>query len=495
MGVWNSITTAMRGVISKMFGLQTIEQAVQVKSPLSDIMQTRLFDWRDMYLNKPYWAQKDNQVKSMNLAASVANYYATRITIEMGWHISASSEDGQTQDENGNYLMNERTEYLSGEFARLIPELRQKVEQACAAGGMIIRPYPDENSGRIYFDCNMDWSICPLAFDDDGNLSDVIIPDCFVDGDTYYTRLERHSYDGKDVTIQNMAFKSNSADALGKPISLSEVERWADLEPEAVMPDTGGMLFGWFKVATANNIDPECPFGCSVFAKAEGAIHEADEQYSRLIWEYEGSELAVDSTIEALRPYKDGTLEMPRHFDRLFRSLDVQKGVAGDDLYAVFSPTIRDQSLINGLNQHLIRVEDLCGISRGVLSDPNQVAKTATELRISQQDSYVSIADNQQALERALRDVIRAMDRYCDYYGLAPEGDYEVCFDWDDSIITDSETEEARWQKMVSMGAMSKVEYRMKMMGETLEQAQQALDMVKKEQTVDYDEMLKARDL
>ena len=94
-----------------------------------------------------------------------------------------------------------------------------------------------------------------------------------------------------------------------------------------------------------------------------------------------------------------------------------------------------------GLNQILMKIEDQSGLARGTLSDANTEARTATELTILRNRTYTTIADNQQALERALSEGGRAMDKYADLYNLAPAGEYEVSFDWDDSVIADTETQ------------------------------------------------------
>ena len=54
---------------------------------------------------------------------------------------------------------------------------------------------------------------------------------------------------------------------------------------------------------------------------------------------------------------------------------------------------------------------------------------------------------------------------------LAPAGKIEQSFDFDDSLVTDSETEQKKWLQEVGSGLMSPVEYRMRRYGETEEQA------------------------
>lgn len=348
---------------------------------------------------------------------------------------------------------------------------------------MLIKPYPNVADGHLYFDWTMDWSLYPIAFDDDGNLSDVVIPDTFTEGKTTYTRLERHTVEGNNVRITQRAFMSNVPDAIGREIPLTMVDRWASLTPEATVTDADGPLFGWFKVAAANNTDVDSPMGSAVFSKARDVIQEADEQWSRILWEFEGSELAIDVDPTALRPRKDasGRMETPKLNERLFRQLDIDKG--DRDLYEVFSPNIRDGSLINGLMQILYRVEDLCGLSRGTIADVNQSERTATELKINKQRSYATISDNQKALEECLRNVIRAMDKYATVYGLAPEGEYDVSFDWDDSILTDRDQQNQERLMLLNAGIISKVEYRMWYFGETKAQAEAAIQAVQQEQT------------
>ena len=473
-----------------MIPYRSIEQAESIETPLSTDMVNALDLWYRLYMNQAHWLGGDANVKSLNLPAFISSEIARQVVLEMKWNITGKGADGSTQDENGDDVMNPRAEYLKAEFEKLVNVLRLKLEQGCAAGGMIVKPYPNIEDSHIYFDWAMDWGIYPMAFDDDGNLSDVIIPDIFRDGKTIYTRLERHTVKGRDVEITQRAFKSTMEDNLGVEISLTDVERWSSLQEKAIVKNVDGPLFGWYKVASANNVDIDSPLGASVFAKAIDVIREADMQYSRLLWEYEGSELAIDVDPTALRPRKaeGGGVELPKLNQRLFRQVDIDKG--DRDLYEVFSPNIRDASLLNGLNQLMIRIEDLSGLSRGTLSDANVEARTATEIKIIKQRSYTTISDNQAALERCLKDVVRVMNKYATTYNLAPEGEYEVSFEWDDSILTDTDAQMQEYLMMLNAGIISKAEFREWYFGETKAQAKAAIEGITEEKKADMDALM-----
>ena len=506
--MFSRILAMIRQVIHKMLPLRTVEQAERIETPLSADMINALDDWYKAYCNQSPWIDND-KVKSMNLPALIASEIARQVTLEMKWNITGKSPEpakqskqptreeaertgyippeerlAQAEQEALEPVENARSQYLKAEFEKLMNELRKKLEQGCAAGGMAVRPYPNKTDGHIYFGWTMNWSLYPVAFDENGDLKDVIFRDIYLDGDWTFTRLERHTVEGKNVKVTQRVFKSKFKDQLGSEVALTDVEQWKDLAPEATLDNTDGQMFGWYKVAAANNVDVDCPMGVSVFHKALNTIKQADIQYSRLLWEFEGSELAIDVDPLALRPQKPASYtgagepkyELPKLNERLFRAVDV-----GENNYNVFSPAIRDTALLNGLNRLLMMIEDLSGLSRGTLSDAPLEARTATELRILRQRTYATIADNQAALERCLRDVVRAMDKYATIYKLAPAGDYELSFEWDDSILTDRAQEMSERLELVARGIIGKAEMRRWYTGETEPQAKAAIQAIQQE--------------
>lgn len=537
-----------------MIPYRSIEQAERIETPLTVDMTNAVEKWYQMYLDQAPWIDRES-VFSLNLPAFISGEIARQVLLEVKWNITGKNA---ADSETGEEVMNPRAEYLKAEFEKLIDStaFRAKLEQGCAAGGMIIKPYPNTETGHIHFDWAMDWGFYPIAFDDDGNMTDFIIPDIFREGRTIYTRLERHTVinsrgetEGNDqgtrdttpaagrlareggqlpgrpqmsvqepqegeeeekpddskgegekprqepqrqpqaqrkttrsIRITQRAFKSTVEDTLGREIDLDTVPRWEHLQPEAIVTETEAPLIGWFKVAASNTVDVDSPLGASIYARAADTIKQADLQYSRILWEYEASEMAIDVDPSALRPRKvAGGMEMPKLNQRLFRAVDIDKG--DRDLYEVFAPQIRDSALFVGLNNLLMRIEDQCGLSRGTISDANVEPRTATELKIVRARSYQTITDNQRALEKCLKDVVAAMDRYATIYHLAPEGEYDVSFEWDDSILTDTDQQTQERLMLMNSGIIGKVEFRMWYFGETRAQAEAAIASVNQEKT------------
>ena len=128
-----------------------------------------------------------------------------------------------------------------------------------------------------------------------------------------------------------------------------------------------------------------------------------------------------------------------------------------------------------------MRIEDGAGISRGTLSDVTTEAKTATELKMLRIRSYETNAHIQKATEKMLKDTIYVMNVYCDLYDITPDGEYEVSFEWDDSILNDTDTELTKRLMLMQNGLAGKVETRMWYFGETERQAREALIRIQQE--------------
>ena len=135
------------------------------------------------------------------------------------------------------------------------------------------------------------------------------------------------------------------------------------------------------------------------------------------------------------------------------------------ELLKTFSPALRDQSLINGLNRILMFFEDASGVARGTFSDPCQTARTATEIRSMRQRTFTTVAGIQKQLAAALRELSAAADALCTLYRLCPADGVTVTADFGDSVLTDTDADRKRDLEEVSCGVLSAEEYRAKWLG------------------------------
>lgn len=394
----------------------------------------------------------------LNLAGAIAGEVARLATVELEAHVEGGA----------------RAAFLDAQLQPVLAALRTQCEFAAGCGGVMMKPWLED--GHIAVDFALPGDFVPTAWDGRGRITGVAFVEKRQLGGACYTRLEHHRLGPEGYTVDNRAFRSASPAVLGKEVPLASVPRWARLSPRVTLAGPGGgprkPLFSYLKMPFANAADPASPLGVSVFGRAEGLLDEADRQYARLLWEYEGSELAVDASVGAVQPAGDGAFAMPRGKRRLFRELAVS-GADGGDLYRVFSPAIRDENLLRGLDSLLKRIEFACCLSYGTLSDPQSVAKTAEEIKMSKQRSYAAVCDVQKALHGALEDLVWAMDACATLYGLAPAGPWRLRCRFGDGVLTDSAAEREQMRKDCQAGAAAWWEYRMRFYGESEQQARQ----------------------
>ena len=556
-----------------MFGMrQTIEQTLNMSPAISNKMTEAIDRWTSMYEDDAEWLHEPDasnpcKIVSLGLPSFIASEKARMAVIELQSEITAPKKTEEKDNpkyfppfinpQTGSLEVSkepkklveeklespeERAVFMNKEYHdKLLPKLRTQLEYGIAKGSLIIKPYVVKNKVKpiagaedesvsttkseerdkcsIEFDFIQADCFYPFAFDSSGNLKEVAFIQTKTSKDMIYTRLEYHKLKGNTVEITNTAWENantntsianGSAITLGKKIPLTSVYEWKDIPERAVIHNVDRLLFGYFKMPDANTVDPHSPLGVSGFARAEKLIREADLQYSRLIWEYEGGEMAVDIDRDALKFTQDSngdTHYVNQHLqNRLYRTVDLGES----NTYNVFAPALRDNSMINGLNTLLMRIEDVVALSRGTMSEVASEARTATEIKILKQRSYMSNCEIQKALENALRDVVYTMDVYCTVYNIVGDivkdkntdkiiadkiGKYAVSFTWDDSILVDVETELNKRLSLMNAKISSRLETRMWYFGETASQAQDALDKIDEEsqQAIEQNAMMSSQ--
>lgn len=452
----NRFIDYVKGVLKRMFDATNIaKKAFNLDSLMSESMSKAIMLWKDIYEGHAPWVSE--YVEASETPAQVANEFARLTTLEMETEITGSK----------------RAEYLNKVYKKFLNTLDERLELGNALGGVYFKPYVSGN--QIYINSIIQGDFIPIAFDSDGNLTSVVFIDTFTQGKYIYSRLEWQRVEDEKLIIVNKAFKTEDKNTLGNEVNLTELDKWANIEEVTIIENMPKIFGGFYKVPKANHIDRKSPLGVSVYSRGLKELAKLDKQKSRLDWEYESGERKtyVDTlALNETRIENGKTINKKANINkRLFKSLNVNK----EGFFEDYSPEIRDEAYLRGLDKYKKEVEFACDLSYGTISDPQSIEKTATEINSSKQKSYAVVEKMQRNTEKALNDLIESMDILCTLYKLAPAGDYDVSYKWDDSLVVDAETERQQDIRDVNLGIQTKAEYRAKWYGETLEEAQKNL--------------------
>lgn len=452
--MFERIITFIKGAINKMFNTSDIAKDFNIDISTSDEVMKLIELCSNIYNHKASWLSEE--VKSLNVAKTICEKVAKAVTIEF---------KSQVDDEMINKI-----------YQRFVKNIRTNTEYTLAKGGMFFKPF--YSNGRIKISCIHADKFIPVKFDSTGELLSAIFIDQIVKEKKIYTRLEYQELIDTTIVIKNIVYETdkNNSNTLGTKTSLALIPEWKNIQEQTSIKNVNKLLGGYFKIPIANPIDNISPIGVPIFANAIATLEEIDKQFSRTLWEYEGSELALDVDATAFKKDKNGNYELPKGKERLFRMIDL-----GDEKqWNVFSPEIRDTSLFNGLNELLRYTESQCGLSFGILSKNTEVEKRVEEIKTSKQDYYVTVSDIQGSLQTALEDLIYGIDILLTLYGIKHKAEPNVSFHWDDSILVD--TEKKRSQALIekNAGLTDDVQYFMETRDYSEEEAIEFIEKMKK---------------
>lgn len=437
------ILNAIRELVRKMFPSKTIKEVYSVDIAVTDLMLRHISEWDRMYSGKAPWLSKD--IISLRLEQAVVREFA---------NITLNEMTATVTDDSINEI-----------FQTAIKDINQNLQKALATGAMIIKPLGENKVQYV-----PQTEFIPIEYDVNDRLMKVIFPEIKKISDhEYLIRLEYHNLDlEKGLTITNKAFRSSSPDSLGKEIPLKSVPEWSSLIESVTYPLMKRPAFGYYVNPIANTIDGGHG-GVSIFDSATELIRLADIQFGRLDWEFDSAERIIHVDSAALNPVKTASglkkLELPKLKDRLYKGLNISGGT--QDLFKEYSPAMREESFIKGLEEYKRAIEFTVGLSYGDISDPQAVEKTATEVKSAKKRKYNTVYAIQKNLKDCLDDLVHALA----FFNAMATRRYEFICDFKDSILVDEETERQQDRNDVSMGIMRPEEYRAKWYGESLEEA------------------------
>ena len=372
-----------------------------------------------------------------------------------------------------NYVINDSNVNITGENARV--ELLDKTTQSMwkkakkitsmgfGYGGVILVPYV--KSGKIYYNIVSQSRVTIDEIEGENIIGATIIADKKTvnkgigNSKTYY-RLTNYR-----VRNGNIEITQKFTDENGHEVAVPDF--WKNIELKKVITGVDRALFGYIK-SPINNRTTDDKYGVPITYGCDSTIAEIKETMKQLYREYKLKETFVgaDSTMF------DGKDSLP--LNGLFKKVD-----AGDDtFFEVFDPAFRPYT--ERLQELFKRLEHEIGTSAGILSEVNTANATATEIKRSMYDTFTIVDDMRSNIEKGIEDFLYSANVLANAYNLTPQGEYEVSFDWDYSLLEDSQEAFSQLITAQAKGIVSEVEVRQWLHpDETLEDSQKAIDEIK----------------
>ena len=234
--------------------------------------------------------------------------------------------------------------------------------------------------------------------------------------------------------------------------------------------------FSIFKPLLTNNLFDNSPFGIPHYANAIDNLKAVDISFDALKNEIKDGRKRVFARADMFN-YDDGTQKMV--FDPNDISIyRLPKGATKDDLIQSDSDDLRTDKQINTLNTNLNILGDSVGFGENHYHFDGTNLSTATAVVSSNSKLFRRKKKLEVGYESAIYDLVNSICYASSKFGKYNINTEDMVIQFDDSIIEDKEAESNRALRELQQGVLSKIEYRMKIFGETEEIAKKAIEEI-----------------
>lgn len=459
--------------------LKNVDQKHFKDTAISDEMEQAIARWRDMY--KGYYSpfhdtsyttvdgmQHTHRMKSLGMAQVVSAELASLMFNE---RCTISLEDLST-DEYVNGVLDENS---------FTTNFQTNLEKMCALGGMAIKVYATEDEVLLGYASAEDF--IPLAHNGKIVTDGVFIADRVKKNDRHYILLEFHTWEDKTYVITNRLYESYDGVQLSTEVSLSTLDKYAEIEPETRIEDLEEPLFVYMKLALPNMIDLNSPMGVSIFAKALDTLEAIDTKYDSFDREFRLGKKRIIVPVSAVQTVPDINGDMKRYFDvndEVYEALNMD---TGKEEIKDISTELRVQEHIDAINSELELLSMRTGFSAGTFTFTSAGLKTATEVISENSKTYRTRRQHLTAVEEGLKHLIRSILVVADLYGFYhADNEQDIAINFDDSLSEDRDTNADYWIKLKTMGLTPTVLAIQKVLKVTEEEAEELYALIKEEQ-------------
>lgn len=327
----------------------------------------------------------------------------------------------------------------------------QLLEQAFALGtGAIVESFSGDEIRLDYIRAGM---IYPLAWDN-GVVTECAFASEHVVQKEKQVSLSIHKLKNGLYVIENHLFRRNGQ-------VLSEIGLPDDVVPEVL---TGSAIprFQLIKPNIANNLDPDCPMGLSVYANCLDQLEGCDLVYDSYCNEFRlgRKRITIPLTMARMAMEEDGSITpVFDDNDTEFYAVPAAEGM--ENKIQEHNMELRYEAHEAGVQTALNMLSFKCGMGKARYIFKDGQVKTATEVISEKSDLYQNLKKHELLLDAALKGMVRAI---LDMLNL--DSSIEIAIGFDDSIIEDVGTEKLRFLQEIRDGVRQKWEYRVKFFGE-----------------------------
>ena len=407
---------------------------------------------------------------SLNMAKEISEDWADLLWSEK-CSISMKDEKGQ---ENIEKLINELDLYSI--FNQVIEKAGALGTAATVIGVYNLKSSEDgmtldvsEAKTRIEI-VNIDW-IFPLTWNNKEVTECAFGSVEYINGDKYIVLSVHKKNEQGNYVIHNHLFKETNG-------AISEVQENENTLKEF---DTKSDVkwFSIFKPLITNNLFENSPFGIPYYANAIDCLKAVDISFDALKNEIIDGKKRTFVRADMFN-YDNG--EQKLVFDPNDTTVyQLPSGATKEDLIQSDSDTLRTSQQIETLNTNLNILGSKVGFGENHYHFDGTNLSTATAVVSSNSKLFRRKKKLEIGYESSIYDAIKGICYASSKFGTYKINSEDLSVKFDDSIIEDKEAESMRARSEVSAGLLSKVEYRMKVYGETEEIAKQKIKEINDE--------------
>lgn len=382
-----------------------------------------------------------------------------------------------------NYVCNEstisidnvdrRTELLNNTIELVDKDKKRIINRILGTGGVALVPYVYNK--QVLYNIIPQFRISINEVQGNKDINATILADVKTIKDGFTTK-SYYRWQNEEVRNGNLYITQKYTDENGatidKPVEFNNVD------DEVVIPNVDRCLYGRFK-SPVDNRKSTNDYGVPITYGCGATINEIYECLEQIRNEFKLKEVFVGVDETLFRKDKNGKPILPP--DRLYKTFVAD----GDDFWQIFDPAIRDSSYYARLQELFERLEKEVGTSKGILTNPESINATATEIRKAMYDTYTIVGDMREQFEKGMADFLYACNVIANYYNLTPMSleDNVLNYDWSYELLEN--TQETFNQLVVGKnnGVVDEVELRQFIFpSETTEEAEAKIKEIKEKQ-------------